>query len=50
MKEFADAAEKFGETDPNLENIINEFSNTLRNVSQNISEKVLNGKQIKKFY
>jgi sorting nexin-4 len=40
MKEFADAAEKFGETDPNLENIINEFSNTLRNVSQNISEKV----------
>jgi len=40
MNEFAGAAEKFGETDPDLESIVNEFSNTLRNVSKNIGEKV----------
>jgi len=39
MNDFAVAAEKFGETDPDLEGIVNEFSNTLRNVSKNIGEK-----------
>jgi len=39
MNEFALAAEKFGETDADLEAIVNEFSNTLRNVSKNIGEK-----------
>jgi len=39
MNEFALAAEKFGETDADLESIANEFSNTLRSVSKNIGEK-----------
>jgi len=40
MNDFAIAAEKFGETDGDLESIVNEFSNTLHNVSKIISEKV----------
>jgi len=39
MNEFASAAESFGESDADLEAIVNEFSNTLRNVSKNIGEK-----------
>jgi len=46
MNDFALAAEKFGETDNDLESIANEFSNTLRNVSKNISEKALKEEHI----
>ncbi|ORX43297.1 hypothetical protein BCR36DRAFT_361394 [Piromyces finnis] len=40
MNEFAIAAEKFGETDTDLESIVKEFSNTLHSVSRNYGEKV----------
>jgi len=46
MNDFAIAAEKFGETDGDLESIVNEFSNTLHNVSKIISEKALREEQI----
>jgi len=40
INEYAKTIEKFGDFDPDLGIIVNEISNTFRNFSDNVTEKV----------